>query len=59
MTTGGTARKGHCLGISLCNQNGRDRARGMAAALPYCGALISGHNYAALAEAATAIRAER
>ncbi|GAA5197891.1 VWA domain-containing protein [Arthrobacter gyeryongensis] len=34
-------------------------AGGMAAALPYCDAFISGHNYAALAEAATAIRAER
>lgn len=34
-------------------------AGGMAAALPYCDAFISGHNYAALTEAATAIRAER
>lgn len=32
---------------------------GMAAALPYCDAFISGHNYTALAEAATAIRADR
>ncbi|WP_078105193.1 VWA domain-containing protein [Arthrobacter sp. SRS-W-1-2016] len=34
-------------------------AGGMAAALPYCDAFVSGHNYAALAEAATAIRAQR
>ena len=34
-------------------------AGGMAAALPYCDAFISGHNYAALTEAATAIRAGR
>ncbi|GAB2719399.1 vWA domain-containing protein [Arthrobacter bambusae] len=34
-------------------------AGGMAAALPYCDAFVSGHNYAALADAATAIRAER
>jgi uncharacterized protein with von Willebrand factor type A (vWA) domain len=32
---------------------------GMAAALPYCDAFISGHNYAALAEAASAIRTDR
>lgn len=32
-------------------------AGGMAAALPYCDAFVSGHNYAALTEAATAIRA--
>ncbi|WP_284981775.1 VWA domain-containing protein [Arthrobacter sp. efr-133-TYG-118] len=31
-------------------------AGGMAAALPYCDAFVSGHNYAALTEAATAIR---
>ncbi len=34
-------------------------AGGMAAALPYCDAFVSGHNYAALTEAATAIRAQR
>ncbi|KRE63901.1 VWA containing CoxE family protein [Arthrobacter sp. Soil736] len=34
-------------------------AGGMAAALPYCDAFISGHSYAALAEAAAAIRADR
>ncbi|WP_427017579.1 vWA domain-containing protein [Pseudarthrobacter sp. P1] len=33
-------------------------AGGMAAALPYCDAFVSGHSYAALAEAAAAIRAE-
>ncbi len=33
-------------------------AGGMAAALPYCDAFVSGHNYAALTEAAAAIRAE-
>ncbi|MEO8906477.1 MAG: VWA domain-containing protein, partial [Microbacteriaceae bacterium] len=32
---------------------------GMAAALPYCDAFVSGHSYAALAEVATAIRAPR
>jgi uncharacterized protein with von Willebrand factor type A (vWA) domain len=32
---------------------------GMAAALPYCDAFISGHSYAALAEAAAAIRGDR
>ncbi|MBT8161303.1 MULTISPECIES: VWA domain-containing protein [Arthrobacter] len=32
---------------------------GMAAALPYCDAFVSGHNYDALAEAAAAIRADR
>ena len=32
---------------------------GMAAALPYCDAFVSGHSYAALAEVAAAIRAER
>ncbi|MEO6827211.1 MAG: VWA domain-containing protein [Microbacteriaceae bacterium] len=32
---------------------------GMAAALPYCDAFVSGHSYAALAEMASAIRAER
>ncbi|MGO4471345.1 VWA domain-containing protein [Arthrobacter sp. M-10] len=34
-------------------------AGGMAAALPYCDAFVSGHNYAALTEAAAAIRTER
>ncbi|MGO4103715.1 VWA domain-containing protein [Leifsonia sp. YAF41] len=32
---------------------------GMAAALPYCDAFVSGHSYAALAEVAAAIRADR
>lgn len=32
---------------------------GMAAALPYCDAFISGHSYAALTEAAAAIRGDR
>ncbi|MGO4584436.1 VWA domain-containing protein [Arthrobacter sp. 2RAF6] len=32
-------------------------AGGMAAALPYCDAFVSGHNYTALTEVATAIRA--
>ncbi|GAB3045023.1 VWA domain-containing protein [Parafrigoribacterium mesophilum] len=32
---------------------------GMAAALPYCDAFVSGHSYLALAEVAAAIRAER
>jgi uncharacterized protein with von Willebrand factor type A (vWA) domain len=32
---------------------------GMAAALPYCDAFVSGHSYAALAEVAAAIGAER
>jgi uncharacterized protein len=32
---------------------------GMAAALPYCDAFVSGHSYAALAEVAVAIRAPR
>jgi uncharacterized protein with von Willebrand factor type A (vWA) domain len=32
---------------------------GMAAALPYCDAFVSGHSYGALAEVAAAIRAER
>lgn len=37
----------------------RPLAGGMAAALPYCDAFISGHSYTALAEAAAAIRADR
>ncbi|GAA4038846.1 VWA domain-containing protein [Arthrobacter methylotrophus] len=32
---------------------------GMAVALPYCDAFVSGHNYAALSEAAAVIRADR
>jgi uncharacterized protein with von Willebrand factor type A (vWA) domain len=32
---------------------------GMAAALPYCDAFVSGHSYAALAEVAVAIHADR
>ena len=32
---------------------------GMAAALPYCDAFVSGHSYAALAEVAAAIRDDR
>jgi hypothetical protein len=34
-------------------------AGGMAAALPYCDAFVSGHSYAALTELAAAIRADR
>ena len=34
-------------------------AGGMAAALPYCDAFVSGHSYTALAEVAAAIRADR
>lgn len=37
----------------------RPLAGGMAAALPYCDAFVSGHNYAALAEVAEAIRTDR
>ncbi|ABK03415.1 VWA containing CoxE family protein [Arthrobacter sp. FB24] len=36
--------------------NYRPLAGGMAAALPYCDAFVSGHNYAALAEVAAAVR---
>ncbi|TAM66646.1 MAG: VWA domain-containing protein [Microbacteriaceae bacterium] len=37
----------------------RPLAGGMAAALPYCDAFVSGHSYSALAEVAAAIRAPR
>ncbi|MET1154326.1 VWA domain-containing protein, partial [Arthrobacter sp.] len=34
-------------------------AGGMAAALPYCDAFVSGHSYTALSEVAAAIRSDR
>jgi len=39
--------------------NYRPLVGGMAAALPYCDAFVSGHSYAALAEVAAAVRAGR
>ena len=38
--------------------NRRRLVQGMAAALPYCDAFVSGHNYAALVEVAAAIRGD-
>jgi uncharacterized protein with von Willebrand factor type A (vWA) domain len=39
--------------------NYRPLVGGMAAALPYCDAFVSGHSYSALAEVAAAVRADR